>query len=104
MNAFKVCAMSKITYEQKMELIQRYKMRPMAVGDPDVFTAIQADVVKAYSNGTRRGTVQGSEQPKTSAIYNQCMGVYREFLQRIGLQFNVSGKKARDYREAMENI
>jgi hypothetical protein len=96
--------MSKITYEQKMELIDRYKSRPMAIGDPDIFTALKADVVKAASNVTRKRVDQGAQRHPDAGIYNKAMGIYRDFLKRLGLPLTMEGKKAKDYNEAMYSI
>jgi len=95
--------MSKITYEQKVELLDRYKLRPMAVTDPDVITAIKVDVIKANSKGVRRSTDEGAEKPDNS-LYNSCFGIYRQFLKGRDSHLDMSGKKAIFYSQAMKGI
>jgi hypothetical protein len=96
--------MSKVSYEQKIELIERYKKRPMGVTDPEVLTAIQVDVVKAASKGGRRGGDDGAQQPSAPGVYNHAMGIYRTFMQRQNVHLNLEGKKAKDYSEAMNSL
>ena len=95
--------MSKITYEQKIELIERYKSRPMAMSDPDVFTAIKVDVIKANSKGVRKGS-DGVPERQDNSLYNSCFGVYREFLKGRDSHLDMTGKKAIFYSQAMKGI
>lgn len=95
--------MSKITYEQKMELLDRYITRPMAVNDPDILRAVKVDVIKGASKGVRTAAVEVPEQPQ-NALYNSCMGVYRAFLKAKDSHLDMSGRNARLYNEAMNGI
>jgi hypothetical protein len=96
--------MSKITYEQKIELLERYKKRPQSVNDPEVITAITTDVIKASLKGGRRVPEQGPEEHPDNTLYNKSMGVYREFLKGRDSHLDLSGKKAPQYKEAMLSI
>lgn len=95
--------MKKVTYEQKMDLLDRYRAKPMSVNDPEVFTAIKVDVIKAYSNGGRKRTDKVPEQPDNT-LYNSCMGVYREFLKLRDSHLDMSGRNAIFNKNAMMGI
>lgn len=92
----------KPTYEQKMELLDRYQKRPMAVSDPDIIASIKVDVVKASSKGVRRASDPIDDVP--NELYNECMGIYRQFLKSRDSHLDMTGRKAKDYSEAMKNI
>lgn len=96
--------MSKITYEQKIETIERYAKRPMSASDPEVFAAIKVDVVKANSKGVRRAADPGPELHLDNSLYNTCMGVYRSFLKVRDSHLVLDGIKAKKYKEAMDGI
>ena len=91
--------MSKITYEQKIELLERYASRPMAVHDPEVIAAIKVDVIRAATKGVRRAS-----EPADNTAYNQCMGIYREFLKSRDSHLDMTGRKAAMNSAAMRNI
>lgn len=95
--------MSKPTYEQKMELLERYRTRPMAVQDPDIIQAIKLDVVKAASNGVRK-TTNGGPEKQDNALYNSCIGIYRNFLKERDSYLDMSGRNAKLNSEAMRGI
>jgi hypothetical protein len=104
--------MSKITYQQKIELLERYKARPMGISDIEVFTAIKADVVRvnaglvprqSKAKEAEKGTDQVAEQPQ-HALYNSAMGLYRNFLKKRDSHLDMTGVKAKRNAEAMRNI
>lgn len=97
--------MPKITYEQKMEFLNRYKTRPMAVNDPDIIEALRLDVVKASSNGTRKARVEGPEQQQDNSIYNPAMGLYRDFMKTQNSYLDMKDpRKAKKTSDAMRKI
>lgn len=95
--------MATITYDQKIELLNRYKERPMAVQDPDIITAIIQDVLKTGPKRTRTIPVDGAESDP-NVLYNQCMGVYRAFLKSRDSHLDMTGVKAKRNSEAMRHI
>lgn len=86
-----------------MELLDRYRAKPMSMNDPEVFTAIKVDVIKAHSNGVRKSTDKGAEQPD-NALYNSSMGIYREFLKLRGSHLDMTGRNAVFNKRAMDGI
>lgn len=85
-----------------MELLDRYQKRPMAVSDPDVISAIKVDVVKANSKGVHRAS--DPIEDVANELYNECMGVYRQFLKSRDSHLDMEGRKAKLYSDAMKNI
>jgi oligoribonuclease (3'-5' exoribonuclease) len=92
--------MSKITYEQKMRLLESYIAVPRGVHDVEVLKAIKMDVIKGASKTPPRK----SPKEEDNELYNQCMGVYREFLNKRNSHLDMTGRKAKDNSEAMRNI
>lgn len=92
--------MIKVTYEQKIQLLESYKAMPRGAGDPAIISAIIVDVVKANSNAARTK----KESTKDNATYNTCMGIYREFLKSRNSHLDMEGKKAKANSEAMRGI
>jgi len=91
--------MSKITYEQKIQLLESYKALPRGVNDSLIISAIILDVVKANSKTGRTASEPGENQ-----LYNTCMGIYREFLKTRNSLLDMDGRKAKDNSEAMRGI
>lgn len=93
--------MSKVTYQQKVVLLDRYAKRPMAVSDVEVIAAIRADVVRAATKGVKKGS---ETDPRETEAYNKCMGIYREFLKSRDSYLDMTGRKAAINSQAMRNI
>ena len=90
--------MTKTTYEQKIETLDLYIKRPIASSHPTILTAIKADVVKANTKGA------GKASELNNGLYNQCMGLYRQFLKSRDSHLRLEGRKAKTYKEAMLSI
>lgn len=91
--------MTKVTYEEKIKLLEAYKALPRGVNDSMIITAIIADVVKANSKGVRTAS-----EPTENALYNKCMGIYREFLKSRNSHLDMTGRNAKNNSEAMRSI
>lgn len=88
----------KVTHQDKIELLDHYIAKPRGVRDPEILRAIKLDVVKCTVPGTKKG----SEVDLT--LYNQCMGIYREFLRLRDSSLDLKGRKATKYKEAMLSL
>lgn len=91
--------MSKPTYEAKMQLLESYIKVPRGVHDVQVLQAIKLDVIKASSKGTKPHAANPD-----NALYNTCMGLYREFLKKHNSHLDMTGRKAKDNSDAMRGI
>lgn len=91
---------AKITYHEKIRLLEAYIDHPQGLHDVAILAAIKADVVRCAVPGTKKG----ASVPPADPVYNTCMGLYRHFLQSRGLTLDLRGKKARNYKEAMTNL
>lgn len=102
--------MNKPTYQDKIELLERYIQLPQAMSDPEVLRSIKSDVVKAHSTPVKRGVKQrdqGAEATVSNtenALYNSAMGVYRQFVASRGGHVDMTGRKAADNSTAMREI
>lgn len=99
--------MTKVTYEEKINLLDGYIARPQGVKDPEVLRAIKSDVVKCGSKVVKKGSElpgQGAEANEANRIYNESMGIYREFLKGRNSYLDMTGKKAFWYSNAMKGI
>lgn len=91
--------MNRPTYEDKMRLLESYIKVPRGVHDVQVLQAIKLDVIKASSKGTRP---HGANPD--NALYNTCMGLYRDFLKRHNSHLDMTGRKAKENSDAMRGI
>ncbi len=90
--------MKKVTYISKLEVLDFYIKHPANINHPTVLNAIKADVVKANTVGTKKGS------EIDNALYNTCMGLYRSFLKSKDSHLRLEGRKARQYKEALVGI
>ncbi len=92
--------MPKVTYQNKIELLEAYIKNPRGIKDVAILRAIKVDVVKGTSPSVKRG----SQAPDIDPVYNQAMGLYRAFMQKQDSVLDLKGRKARDYKEALTNL
>lgn len=91
--------MKKITYEEKISTLDRYIAHPQGIHDPEILRAVKTDVVRANSKN-----VSKASEPQDNKLYNECMGIYREFLKSRDSHLDMTGRKAIFYSAAMKNI
>jgi len=87
-----------ITIEQKTTLIDSYIQRPRGLDDVPVLKAIKTDVVKLAAKGTAKASEQDNR------LYNEAMGIYRQFLASRSSHLDMKGRKAMLYSKAMHGI
>ncbi len=88
----------KHTIEEKTKVLDTYIKRPISIEHPEVLRSIKTDVLKANTPKTKKASESGSK------LYNECMGIYRQFVSSQGSHLKLDGKKARIYKEAMDNL
>ncbi|NJN27174.1 MAG: hypothetical protein HC819_14940 [Cyclobacteriaceae bacterium] len=87
-----------ITTEQKTGLIDSYMQRPRGLDDVPILKAIKTDLIKLATKGTSKASEQDNK------LYNEAMGVYRQFLKSRNSHLDMKGKKAIQYSHAMRGI
>lgn len=110
--------MTKITYEEKIALLDTYietqalfqkekVLSKKGEKDAQVLLAIKTDVEKCGSKAVKTGSeapAKGPEANEAGKLYNECMGIYREFLKGRNSYLDMTGKKAFWYSSAMKGI
>lgn len=90
--------MTKPTLTDKVAILEHYIATPAQPAHKPVLRAIKADVVKANTPKVKKAT-----EPDI-ALYNQCMGLYRQFMKDQSSHLKLDGKKAMIYKESMTNL
>jgi hypothetical protein len=89
----------KPTLEEKLRLLDWHINKPRGMHDVPVLKEIKKDVLKASPPAK---VVKASDTD--NSVYNEAMGMYRQFLKERNSALDMTGRKAAEYSKAMKAI